>query len=442
MMRRKLFGVVCLLVVVFLWGCGGQEAEVARPNIVVIMADDLGYGGLSCYGNDSVSTPHLDSMAQYGLKFTDFHANAPVCTPTRAALMTGKYQQRAGLEGVIYVRGDTRQLGMDTSQTTIAELLREQGYATGIMGKWHLGYKEAYNPINHGFDEFYGYVSGNIDYHTHYDNAGIYDWWHNTDSIQEEGYVTDLITQHSVDFIRQHREQPFFLYVSHEAPHVPFQGRNDPGYRYPGEEFSYYGPVEDRHRAYREMVEVMDEGIGEIMQSLRELGLEEKTLVFFVSDNGALEKFGSNGGLNGQKTNLYEGGIRVPGIAYWKGKIKPAESSATVLSMDLLPTAMSVAGGTFPPDLKLDGVDVSPLLLNGEALPKRTIFWRYRSQKAARKNQWKLLITQSDTALYDLSEDIRETTDVSGEYPAVKQELSEALRQWEAEMDAVEMKTL
>ena len=439
---RKIFKILYLFAgTVSLLGCGEAE-EARKPNIVIIMADDLGYGGVGSYGNDSIHTPHIDSLARHGLKFTDFYANAPVCTPTRAALMTGRYQQRTGLEGVIYVRGDTRQVGLDTSQVTIAELLKDQGYATGIMGKWHLGYKKEYNPVYHGFDTFYGYVSGNVDYHTHYDNAGIYDWWHNLDTIQEEGYVTDLITQHSVDFIRQHKDRPFFLYVPHEAPHVPFQGRDDPGYRYPDQEFSYYGPVVDRLRAYREMVEVMDEGIGSIMQALRENGLEENTLVFFLSDNGALAKFGSNGGLNGQKTNLYEGGIRVPAIAYWKGRISPGETSEVALSMDLLPTTLSISGAAISENHSFDGVDISPLLLQQQPLDERTAFWRYRGQKAARQGPWKLLVTESDTALYNLEQDIGETQNVAEQHREQLKELSEALRNWETAVDTVEMKTL
>ena len=442
MYLKKTFEILCLSVsMVSLFACSKPEV-ISKPNIVIIMADDLGYGGVGSYGNDSIHTPHIDSLARLGLKFTDFYANAPVCTPTRAALMTGRYQQRTGLEGVIYVRGDTRQVGLDTSQVTIAELLKDQGYATGIMGKWHLGYKKEYNPVYHGFDTFYGYVSGNVDYHTHYDNAGIYDWWHNLDTIQEEGYVTDLITQHSVDFIRQHKDRPFFLYVPHEAPHVPFQGRDDPGYRYPDQEFSYYGPVVDRLRAYKEMVEVMDEGIGDIMRAIRENGLEENTLVFFLSDNGALEKFGSNGGLNGQKTNLYEGGIRVPAIAYWKDKIAPGETSELALSMDLLPTAVAISGASVPEDPIFDGIDISPLLLQQQSLDTRTVFWKYRGQKAARQGPWKLLITESDTALYNLAEDMDESQDVSEAHQDVTQKLHDALQAWEAEIAAVEMKTL
>lgn len=430
---------LCLTAMLSLFACS-EQPRANKPNIVIIMADDLGYGGISSYGNDSIRTPHLDSLARHGVKFTDFYANAPVCTPTRAALLTGNYQQRSGLEGVIYVKGETREVGLDTSQVTIAKLLKEQGYTTGIMGKWHLGYQKEYNPVYHGFDKFYGYLSGNIDYHTHYDNAGIYDWWHKLDTVREEGYVTDLITEHSVDFIRQHQDQPFFLYVAHEAPHVPFQGRNDPGYRYPNQQFTYYGPVEDQPRAYREMVEVMDEGIGKIMSTLRENGLEENTLVFFLSDNGA-EKFGHNGGLSGQKTNLYEGGIRVPAIAYWKGQIPASISSEALMSMDLLPTALAFSGAHLPKQ-RFDGVDFSRLLLNGDPLDERPLFWRYQDEKAVRKNQWKLLISQEDTLLFNLSEDRQETQNLYRKQPETVKALVNALQAWEAELAAVSMKTL
>ncbi len=425
-----------------LWGCSTPDDDAnTRPNIVLIMADDMGYGGIGAYGNTELSTPHLDSLAAAGIRFTDFHANAPVYTPTRAALLTGMYQQRSGLEGVIYVGGPTRQVGMDSSVTTLGDLFRQGGYATGIMGKWHLGYKEEYNPVNHGFDEFYGFLSGNVDYHSHYDNSGIYDWWHNLDSIREEGYSTDLITEHAVDFIDQHRDGPFLLYVPHESPHVPFQGRRDSAYRFPGREFSYYGPVEDTAATYNEMVEVLDEGVGDIMAALRRNGLEENTLVFFLSDNGA-ERFGHNGGLRGSKTTLWEGGHRVPAIAYWKGRIAPGESSALLMSMDVLPTLLSVAGISASPNITFDGVDFSGLLFGQEAgLPERTVFWRYRGNKVAREGPWKLLVTESDTSLYHLSEDLKETRDQSAQNPDIREELLQDLEEWEKDVD-VEQKTL
>lgn len=430
--------------VLALVGCKdkAKPAETVKPNIVIILADDLGYGGIGCYGNTSIKTPNIDALAANGLKFTDFHSNGSVCSPTRAALLTGKYQQRSGLEGVIYVRGETREVGLDPSQVTVAELLKDTGYATGIMGKWHLGYKKEFNPVHHGFDEFYGYLSGNIDYHSHYDNAGIYDWWHNLDSISEPGYVTDLITDHSVDFIDKNKDSPFFLYISHEAPHVPFQGRNDPAYRFPNREFSYYGPVEDRISTYREMVEIMDEGIGKVMEALRRNNLEENTLVFFLSDNGA-EEFGDNGNLNGSKISLLEGGQRVPAIAYWKNKIDPGVSSETLISMDLAPTVLSLAGSEIPKKTQFDGIDFSNTLLKESPIGQRALFWRYLDQKAVRENQWKLLIDEKDTMLYNLRRDITESSDLADSRGDILEDLVGKLKIWErdvGEQDAMKTK--
>ncbi len=430
------------ILILLLYTGYNKEPPPEKPNIVLIMADDLGYGGIGCYGNTTIATPNLDALARQGIRFTDFHSNGAVCSPTRAALLTGNYQQRSGLEGVIYVRGETRDTGLAPAETTIAELLKDNGYATGIMGKWHLGYHKEFNPVNQGFDEFYGYLSGNIDYHSHYDGAGIYDWWHNLDAIKEEGYVTDLITQHSVDFINQHKDEPFFLYIPHESPHVPFQSRSDSAYRFPGRQFSYHGPVEDTTATYRKMVEAMDEGIGKIMEALEKNRLKEHTLVFFLSDNGA-EGFGDNGGLNGDKGGLLEGGHRVPAIAYWKNRISPGLSSATLMSMDLLPTFLSVSH-TATGDKEFDGMDFSSILFENKdsTLPERPLFWRYNNQKAVREGKWKLLITKTDTLLYNLRQDVKETNNQARENTAVVDDLSAKLTNWEQEVtDGVTMRT-
>lgn len=425
----------------FLSGCSSTPKAV-KPNIVIILADDLGYGGIGCYGNTSIKTPNLDYLADQGIKFTDFHSNAPVCSPTRAALLTGNYQQRSGIEGVVYASGETREVGLDTHETvTIAELMKINGYATGIMGKWHLGYKKEFNPVHHGFDEFYGYVSGNVDYHSHYDGSGNYDWWHNLDSILETGYTTDLITEHAVEFIDRHKKEPFFLYIPHEAPHLPFQGRNDPAYRLPGKEFNYQGAVKDKEIAYKEMIEVMDEGIGKIMETLKKNKLEENTLVIFLSDNGA-EKFGDNGNLNGDKGSLLEGGHRVPAIVYWKAKISRRVSSETLMGMDLLPTILSVTNTAVPSDIEFDGTDFSNILFGDGQLEERTSFWRYRKQKAVRKNKWKLLISEKDTMLYDLEKDIEEMTDIAPKNSRLVKNLTAQLQDWEREVtQGVELKT-
>jgi arylsulfatase A-like enzyme len=295
--------------------------------------------------------------------------------------------------------------------------------------------------VNNGFDEFIGYRSGNIDYHTHYDNAGIFDWYHNFDTLDEDGYVTDLITDHSIDFIKRNRNNPFFLYIAHEAPHVPFQGRNDPGYRYPDQEFSYLGPVEDPHRAYKEMVEAMDEGIGQVVNVIKDIGLQDRTLIFFLSDNGGLKGYGNNGVLRGAKTTLWEGGHRVPAIASWKGKIDAGISDELVMSFDLFPTILTICSVAEPEDLKLDGIDISEILFNDKSLQPRNIFWRYRDQWAVRNGQMKLLITNNDTLLFNLSKDIEEKNNIILENPGIRQSMLNTLERWEEEMKQYNQKT-
>ncbi|MBD3265597.1 sulfatase-like hydrolase/transferase [bacterium] len=413
-----------------------------KPNFVLIMADDLGYGDISCYGNERINTPHIDAMAKKGLKFTDYHANAPVCTPTRAALLTGRYQQRCGMEGVIYVRGDTRLKGMPLDALTFAEVLQKEGYQTGIFGKWHLGYRKKYNPIHQGFDQFHGYVSGNIDYISHYDNAGIFDWWHNDLKIQEKGYSTDLFTDYAVNFIENHKDEPFCVYVPHEAPHWPYQGRDDKADRFPNTQFDSRGSRPDRAAAYKEMVEAMDDGVGRIVSKLQELGLEENTLVVFCSDNGGVPKLGDNGGLRGDKASLWEGGHRVPAVAYWPGTIEPGVTDQLALSMDWFPTMVSLAGADIPRRHKLDGVDLTPVLLKQVNLPQRTVFWRYRKHKVARQGPWKLLVeNDKKTYLFNLKKDRNETNNLADAKAEKVDELKALLANWEKEMDEVKQIT-
>mgnify|MGYP001490210199 CR=1 FL=1 len=429
-----------LLGISFLFYTCVENNETRPPNIILIMADDLGYGDLGCYGNTRIKTPYLDRLAKNGLRFTDFHSNGAVCSPTRAALMTGLYQQKSGLEGVIYVKGETRKVGLDTAFTTMAEVFKSAGYATGMMGKWHLGYEKQYNPVHQGFDEFIGYLSGNIDYKSHYDNAGIYDWYDGLDSLAENGYVTDLIGKHAIDFARKNKDRPFFLYLPHEAPHVPFQGRNDPAFRYPDREFTYLGPVEDRERAYKDMVEAMDESIGLLLLSLESMQLLENTLIFFLSDNGGYQQYGDNGPLNGTKGTLYEGGHRVPAIAYWKGKIRPDVSDDLLMSFDLLPTLSSMANIEIDQQ-KFDGIDFSKRLFGEELGHERNLYWRYRGQRAIRSGDMKLLLTKSDTLLFDLNKDLGEKEDLSTTRPELLESLLNDYTSWDQEMNQYQLVT-
>lgn len=240
--RRKyqtpawLFAAVVVSLAASVFESAAHAAEPAkRPNFVIILADDLGYGDLSCYGNREYHTPHLDSLAAQGMKFVDFQRSGPVCSPTRAGLLTGRYQQRAGIPGVIVADfQQNRHHGLYPKEWTFAELLKNAGYATAIFGKWHLGYLPKFNPIHHGFDRFRGYVSGNIDYHSHIDRVGVYDWWDGDKTVEEPGYSTHLITRHTLRFIEDNKDKPFCVYVAHEAPHTPFQGPNDKPFRVKG----------------------------------------------------------------------------------------------------------------------------------------------------------------------------------------------------------------
>ena len=420
------------------YGCSigaSSKATVERPNIILIMADDLGYGDISCYGSKKIRTPNIDALARGGLKFTDYHSNCPVCSPTRAALLTGRYQQRCGIEGVV-TAAKHRHTGMALEEVTFAEVLKRRGYTTGIFGKWHVGYNVEFNPAKQGFDEFIGYVSGNVDYHSHIDQAGFDDWWKNLQKIPEEGYCTDLISKHGVDFIERHKDGPFCLYLPHEAPHYPYQGRQDPPERLSGGGKGKKAKGREIARAYKEMVEVMDEGIGRIVETVRRLGLERKTFIFFCSDNGAT-KNGSNGVLAGYKGSLWEGGHRIPAVAYWPGKIKAGTTTdQTVLGMDLFATMVSIAGAKPPENLKLDGVDLLPMLTEGAILPERMLFWRYRKIKAARKGPWKLLIQGSQSKLYNLSEDLGEKENLAKDRPDIVKALEDELAAWEQEVSA------
>ena len=415
---------------------GGRE----RPNFILILADDLGYADVGCFGSERFDTPNIDALATDGMRFTDFHSNGAVCSPTRAALLTGRYQQRTGITGVVTAAGH-RHTGLDLEEVTFAEVLKRAGYATALFGKWHVGYKPEYNPVHQGFDEFIGYVSGNVDYHAHLDQTGKEDWWKQDELRPEKGYTTDLITAHGVDFIRRHKDEPFLLYLAHEAPHYPFQGRQDPP-RYTRDKGRTKDPV--TLETYKEMIEVMDEGIGKIRQAVIDNGLSEKTLIFFFSDNGPAS-IGSAGPLRGKKGSIWEGGHRVPAVACWQGKIKAgAVTDATAMGADLLPTLASLAGAALPKDVELDGVDLSPLLLEGKPPAQRPLFWGVKKQLAVRHGDYKLIsnATFERPALYDLKADPGETKDISQQHPEVTQELLKRLRQWHHEVnDGVKKRT-
>ncbi len=383
-----------LLAALLLLGPASVRAATAPPpNLVLIMADDLGYGSLGCYGSPTIKTPHIDQLAAGGVRFTDFHSSGTVCSPTRAALLTGRYPQRCTwvpdeqLSPVFRAQRAANPAqrwawGISPQEVTLPAVLRPAGYRTALIGKWHLGYDFAFHPLNYGFDEFRGFVGGNVDYHTHVAGYGEkqLDWWNGKKIANEEGYTTELLTRHAVDFIARNRAAPFFLYLAHAAPHDPWQGRDPAQKKSPAE-------------IYREMIEGLDTSVGAVAAALHAHGLERSTLLIFCSDNGgaAPRGFPANAPLAGRKGGMEEGGHRVPFIASWPGVIAPGTTSdATVLTMDFFPTFAALARAQLPAGHPIDGTDILPVLQRRARPTERTLHWLFGDAWAVRQGPWKL----------------------------------------------------
>jgi arylsulfatase A-like enzyme len=418
-----------------------------KPNCVVILADDLGYGDLGCYGHPTIRTPHLDRMAAEGMRFTDFYSAAEVCTPSRAALLTGRYPVRSGMAHDQFRVLRNRSTGhLPADELTLAEALQSAGYATGMVGKWHLGVGSINpdgHPRRHGFGFYFGLphsndmdptdqaprgAPGRPDQDPAWWNAPLY---HNETLLArpvDQTRLTRLYTEEARRFIHEHKRQPFFLYIAHSFPHVPLFASSQ-----------FLGT--SRRGLYGDVVEELDWSVGQILDTLRREGLATNTLVFFSSDNGPWlimnQQGGSAGLLREGKGSTWEGGMRVPGLAWWPGQIRAGVVNTNLAClMDLFPTALKLAGATVPADRVIDGVDLSGLLLGGAANPRRVFFY-YRGTRlfAVRKDQWKLhLFTQKGYGqpkpeahdpplLFDLNTDPSETFNVSTNHPAIVTEL-------------------
>lgn len=430
-----------------------------RPNFIVVMVDDMGYAGLSCFGNPYFETPELDRLAREGMKLTDFHSSGTVCSPTRTGLLTGRYQQRAGIEAVIHPVSDhpEHRKGLQLQETTFAELLQSAGYRTGLIGKWHQGYpqnSDDYHPQNHGFEEFVGYHSGNIDFISHIGDHYQHDWWHGRKETEEEGYSTHLINHYALDFVNRHgkSEEPFCLYVAHEAIHNPVQVPGDPVRRtVDGWDRWKWREVSEAERIekYRGMTLPIDEGIGQLRNALLELGIEKETFILFFSDNGAAGDFPSGSpDLRGSKGSVYEGGHKVPAIAWWPDTIPAGTvSKEPMISLDVMPTLLSLAGIKQHPS-KLDGVDLTNTFKKQAPLDDRPLFWASMSNNGARSEAmrdgpWKLVVRhlkakagtfENETfELYDLERDPNESTNLAESEPARTAEMATRLKNWFAE---------
>jgi arylsulfatase A-like enzyme len=409
----------------------------SRPNLVFIVADDLGYADLGCYGGREASfgrvSPVLDAMAAAGLRFTQGYSNSPVCSPTRFALMTGRYQYRlrgAAEEPINSRSRGNPTLGLPPEHPTLPSLLRGAGYRTALMGKWHLGYPPHFSPLRSGYEEFFGPMSGGVDYYTHADSSGRHDLWMGEAERSEDGYLTDLITQRAVDWIGRAatHDAPFFLSLHYTAPHWPWQTRDDRALKVEGSLFHLAGGNVD---TYRRMLHHMDEGIGAVLQALRTCGRLDDTLIVFTSDNGG-ERFSDNWPLVGGKMDLTEGGIRVPYIVHWPAVVGAGGVSAQhCLTMDWSATMLQAAGVAPDPSYPLDGVSLLPVLHDASHTFARPMAWRmnHRGQRALRDGHWKYLRVDGHDYLFDIEADARERANRG---PWEGDRLSRMREAWEA----------
>ena len=409
-----------------------------RPNVLFIMADDLGYADLSCYGRRDYQTPVLDRLAAQGMRFTSAYSNSAVCSATRTALMTGRYQYRLpiGLEEPLVFRD----VGLPPEHPTLPSLLKDAGYATSLIGKWHLGVAPRFGPQRSGYDYFFGIEGGGADYFTHKGGKKL-DLWEGPNPVSEQGYMTDMLAQRAIRRLRSHagKDQPFFMSLHFTAPHWPWEGPDDQAESArlaasanPAAIFHYDGGT---LATYAAMMRRLDFQVGQVLDALRRLRLENDTIVIFTSDNGG-ERFSDTWPFSGRKTELLEGGIRVPLIVRWPGRIKAgSESAAQVMTMDWLPTLLKLAGTAPAPGAPSDGIDIWPAL-QGAALPQRALYWRYRNQEQAalRLGDHKYLKINGNEFLFDVAADPLERGNLKDRNPALFADLKARWAEWNAGM--------
>ena len=421
-------------------------ATPARPNILVIVGDDLGWGELSCQGNPQIPTPHIDSIAKNGVRFTNGYVSGPYCSPTRAGLMTGRYQQRFGHE---FNPGPAEQavdnFGLSLQETTLPQRLKSAGYATGMFGKWHLGYRPEFHPQQRGFDDYFGFLGGA---HSYLDAASDR---HNpilrgTKVVETLDFTTEAFARETNSFIERHRAEPWFVYLPFNAVHAPLES--------PEKYLKRFTAIADsKRRTFAAMLSAMDDAVGTVLAKLAELKLEENTLVFFISDNGGPtpSTTSGNGPLRGFKAQTWEGGIRVPWMVQWKGHVPAGRVDARpVIQLDILPTVLAAAGVAAKPEWKLDGVNLLPFL-SGEQSgpPHEALFWRFGQQVAVRMGDWKLVkgaggdvrveqpghATMAGAQLYNLKTDIGEKNNLAAANPEKVRELTAAWDKWNSDLE-------
>ena len=429
-----------------------------KPNFIVIMTDDQGYGDLSCMGNTDFVTPNIDSLAKSGVRFTDWYAGSPVCSPSRACLMTGRYPGNAGVRAIL--AGHRKASGLTPKVPTLASALKKEGYQTNLVGKWHLGLAEECRPNRNGYDYFYGFMAGCIDYYSHIFYWGMadghtnptHDLWENEREIYDNGeYFTDLVTRKAVERIRVcgQKEEPFFLFVGYNAPHYPMHA--------PRKYMDRFAHLPWDRQVMAAMISAVDDGVGDIVDELKRQGIYENTCIFYQSDNGPSRESrnwmdgredpyygGLPGGLKGHKYSLFEGGIRVPGIFSYPGKVPGNQVIHEPCgAMDIFPTLLKEAGGN-PGDYELDGRDIMEVMTQGASSPHREIFWEMEEQTAVRRGDYKLVLNgvleegegiQDSVFLSDLSKDPSESRNLAEELPELTRELTEQALAWRNQLE-------
>ncbi len=410
-----------------------SSAKDSRPNILFILADDLGWGDLSCYGRPDYRTTNIDLLASQGTRFTDAYSASAVCTPTRCGYITGRYPARfkIGLEEPL--PANKLDVGLEPGQPTIASLLKQSGYDTALVGKWHLGLRPEWGPNAHGFDEFFGILAGAGDYFLHKNGLGQPDLYENLTPVDRKGYLTDLLTERAVSYVKKHRGAPFFLSLHYTAPHWPWQGPKG------GEQVTFTDKTIEpvtmggggSLKLYAEMMKSLDEGVGRVVQAIRSAGIDRKTLVIFTSDNGG-ERFSYEWPFSGAKGELLEGGIRVPAIVRWPG-IVPANRVTQQMAITMDWTATILAAAKTEAE-SLDGIDLLPVLKGTSPLRDRTFFWRMRNQDAAREGKWKFFRDGEARHLFNLSIDQHEQADFNRKHPEILQRLMSDFDKWNEQM--------
>jgi arylsulfatase A-like enzyme len=415
---------------------GGAQNTILprRPSIVFILADDLGYGDLSCYGRPDYKTPVLDDMAKEGMKFTDAYASAPVCTPTRTAFHTGRYPHRLPIGLQEPLSDGNMQLGIPANHPTIGTQLKKAGYDTILIGKWHMGNIPEFGPNRHGFDEFFGINGSSADYFTHYNNGGRPDLYENLTLSDQQGYLTDLFTDRAVQYLGRAHPRPFFMSLQYNAPHWPWEGPTDQALAK-----NSAGTAGGNNAIYGEMVKSMDSGIGKVFEALRKANLERNTLVVFTSDNGG-ERYSVNWPFQFQKMYLWEGGIRIPAIVRWPGVVPAGKvTNQAVLTMDWSATFLEVAGAKADPAYPFDGESVMAVCAGSRPAFDRTVFWRLRTkpQAAARMGNWKYLRDDVAEHLFDLALDPGEADDLKHKQADTFEKIRAEYKKWESTMLAL-----